>query len=388
MQPLIASPFQGGYVVLRPGLPGALKISHAKYHELKHGRDCPSWLAGAAVKAWNVDLHGKPLAEHVLVRAETAYGFGHATYELNLGCNYDCEHCYLGLKRFEGMEWDDRQRVLEVMRDAGVVSLQLTGGEPTIDRLFPAIYEYAHELGMVIDILTNGSRLANRRILDLLTARPANLVTVSVYGASAESYDGLTRRPGSYKTFMKGLLAAREAGVRLALALIIVARNAHEAEEMKALAARFGVPTKTYSHITPTIYGGAETLPSQSPEYLVPTRARKPFRGCDAGRTAFHVNPYGLASICKVGREPNVPLLKEGVEGLSRLADIAEGLLRRHGGCTGCGLHSTCGTCMPLVTLYRQAKSPLANYCQHKERSETHGTRTGRPGDQSARRRG
>ncbi|MGH3865303.1 MAG: hypothetical protein ACRDQ4_04030 [Pseudonocardiaceae bacterium] len=69
---------------------------------------------------------------------------------------------------------------------------------------------------------------------------------MSVYGASAESYDGLTRRPGSYKTFMKGLQAA------------------HEADDMKALAARFGVPTKTYSHITPTIYGGAETLPSQS----------------------------------------------------------------------------------------------------------------------------
>ena len=33
---------------------------------------------------------------------------------------------------------------------------------------------------------------------------------------------------------------------------------------MKALAARLGVPIKTYSHITPTIYGGAETLPSQS----------------------------------------------------------------------------------------------------------------------------
>lgn len=113
--------------------------------------------------------------------------------------------------------------------------------------LFPDVYEYAHELGIAIDILTNGSRLANRRILDLLTTRPANLVTVSVYGASAESYDGLTRRPGSYKTFMKGLQAAHEAGVRLALALIIVARKAHEADDMKALAARLGVPTKTYS---------------------------------------------------------------------------------------------------------------------------------------------
>jgi hypothetical protein len=58
---------------------------------------------------------------------------------------------------------------------------------------------------------------------------------------------------------------------------------------MTALAARLGVPIKAYSHITPTIYGGAETFPSQSPEYLVLTRARKPFQGCNAGRTAFHV---------------------------------------------------------------------------------------------------
>jgi MoaA/NifB/PqqE/SkfB family radical SAM enzyme len=336
VQSLIASPFQGSYVVLRPGRPGALKISQSKYRELACGGDCPAWLAEAAAKAWNLDLIGRPIAEHVLVRTETVYGFGHATYELNLGCNYDCEHCYLGLKRFEGMVWDDRCRILEIMRDAGVVSLQLTGGEPMIDRLFPQVYEHAHGLGMAVDILTNGSRLANRKILDLLTDRPANLLTVSVYGATAESYDGLTRRPGSYRTFMNGLQAAHEAGVRLALALIIVDRNAHEAEAMKALAAGFGVLTKTYSNITPTIYGGAETLPSQSSEYLVPNDGRKPFRGCDAGRTAFHVNPHGMASICKVGREPNVSLLEEGVEGLTRLADIADGLLRRQGGCTGC----------------------------------------------------
>ncbi|MGH3897094.1 MAG: hypothetical protein ACRDTA_02350 [Pseudonocardiaceae bacterium] len=74
MQPLIASPFQGGYVVLRPGLPGALKISNARYQELKHGRDCPSWLAGAAAKAWSVDLHGKPLADHVLVERRRPTG--------------------------------------------------------------------------------------------------------------------------------------------------------------------------------------------------------------------------------------------------------------------------------------------------------------------------
>jgi hypothetical protein len=54
--------------------------------------------------------------------------------------------------------------------------------------------------------------------------------------------------------------------------------------------------------------------------------------------------------------------MAEGVEGLTRLGGIADKLLLRQGGCT---LQGTCGTCMPLVTLYRKAKAPLSAYCQH-----------------------
>jgi hypothetical protein len=71
--------------------------------------------------------------------------------------------------------------------------------------------------------------------------------------------------------------------------------------------------------------------------------------------------------MCKIGREPNVSLVEEGIEGLGRLGAIADGLLQRQAGCTGCTLSASCGTCMPLVTLYRKASAPLANYCQHTE---------------------
>ncbi|MGH3932884.1 MAG: hypothetical protein ACRDTF_23250 [Pseudonocardiaceae bacterium] len=88
------------------------------------------------------------------------------------------------------------------------------------------------------------------------------------------------------------------------------------------------------------------------------------------GHTFFHVDPHGQASICKVGRDPQISLLDEGVEGLGRLGGIADALLLRQGGCTGCAVSGTCGTCMPLVQLYRKAKAPLITYCQHKERKE------------------
>lgn len=134
---------------------------------------------------------------------------------------------------------------------------------------------------------------------------------------------------------------------------------------MHAMARRLGIEYRDYRNMSPTIYGGAESLPSQSLPHLT---VAKPFTGCDAGHTSFHVDPHGRASICKVGREPSAALAEEGIEGLHRLGGIADQLLRRQGGCTGCTLSAMCGTCMPLAAKYRQAKAPLNRYCQHTER--------------------
>jgi MoaA/NifB/PqqE/SkfB family radical SAM enzyme len=363
MPELIASPFLDDFLVLRQGNPQGLKIPSSKYRELEQpaGVLCPPWLVDAVRRAWGLDIAGLALEDVVLVRRPSRYGYGRASYELNLGCNYDCEHCYLGLKKFDGLSWPDRQRLLGIMRDAGVLWLQLTGGEPLIDKLFPDVYALAHELGMMVSI-SNGSRLSNPKILELLdTFRPYRL-TLSVYGATAESYDGLTRRPGSFRKFEKGLTAAHEAGLPINLNLIVTQHNAHEADQMRAMADRLGLPHHTFSNMSPTIYGGADSLPAQSEEFL---RKRKPFTGCNAGHTFFHVDPHGMASICKVGRDPQIPLMEDGVDGLRRLGGIADSLLLRQGGCSGCTLSGTCGTCMPLVTLYRQAKAPLSAYCQH-----------------------
>jgi MoaA/NifB/PqqE/SkfB family radical SAM enzyme len=366
MHELIVSPFLGHHFVLRPGRAQGLRIPSDRYDNLRAaaagGEDCPAWLAEAAADAFGVRLAGRPLTETVKVREPSSLGFGRASYELNLGCNYDCEHCYLGLKQFKGLAWPDRERLLHAFRDAAVLYLQLTGGEPLIDRFFPDVYRLAFELGMMLHVSTNGSRLHHPAILDLLTAHRPYRVTVSVYGATEASYDGLTRRRGSFRKFRRGLAAAVEAGIPLRLNLVLTKTNAHEEPEMVALAERHGLRHMTYSNISPTIYGGGEVLPAQSVEHL---RARKPFTGCNAGHTFFHTDPHGRASICKVGRDPYVSLLDEGVEGLARLGAIADSLLLRTGGCSGCQLSGSCGTCRPLAKLYQDARAPLEGYCQH-----------------------
>jgi hypothetical protein len=94
---LIASPFLGTYLLVRPGRRNAVKIPQARYAELRSGAQtggaAPGWLAEVAFRAWGTDLSGRPLRDRVLVREPSLLGYGRASYELNLGCNYDCEFC-------------------------------------------------------------------------------------------------------------------------------------------------------------------------------------------------------------------------------------------------------------------------------------------------------
>ena len=165
---LIVSPFLGSHLVVRPGRRNGIKIPQARYAQLRAieaGESSPDWLADAARHAWGIDVSGRPLRECAILRAPSPLEYGRASYELNMGCNYACKHCYLGLKEFAGLDWPAREQIVTVMRDSGVLWLQLTGGEPTIDKLFPATYARAFELGMMIEILTNGSRLSSPAIL-------------------------------------------------------------------------------------------------------------------------------------------------------------------------------------------------------------------------------
>jgi MoaA/NifB/PqqE/SkfB family radical SAM enzyme len=365
---VIVSPFLDDYVVVRPGDARAVRIGLRRYRDLleaRPGAACPAWLVDAVRRRWDLDLAERPQADAVLVREQSPLGYGRASYEINLGCDYDCEHCYLGEKRFAGLDLPGKRRLLHTLRDAGVLWLQITGGEPLIDPHFAEIYRLAHDLGMIVEILSNGSRLANPTILVLLTAQRPYRISLSVYGATAETYESLTRRRGSFRRFQRGLAAAVAAKLPVDLSLIITSQNAHEADPMRAWAKRLGLPSREYTHMSPTIYGGAESLATQSIAHVTP---RPRFTGCNAGHTFLHVDPHGLASICKVARDQQIDLVAEGIAGLSQLGGIADALMLRTGGCSDCKLAEQCSVCRPLAKLYQEAKAPLDRYCQHAER--------------------
>lgn len=363
---LIVSPFLDGYLCLRPGSSAGIRLPEAGYEELRAlvGADAPApdWFARTAADTWGMDLRNKPVKGSLLVRERSDYGFSKASWEINLGCNFACTHCYLGLKEFAGLSWEQKVKLLDIMRDAGVLWLQITGGEPTIDKHFQDAFRYAYSLGMMLTVSTNASRLWEKSLLTMFEECPAYRLVVSVYGASEESFDQLTQRRGAWKAFTRGMDAAREANLPVRLNIIVTNDNAHETDAMVAMAEERGLAHHVFTNMVPTIYGGPESLLAQSSEHL---RARKAFSGCNAGVTFFHADPHAKVSICKVGRDDQIDLMTEGLEGLRRLPGISDDLMLRTGGCTGCQLSGTCTVCRPLAKQYQEAKAPLSSYCQH-----------------------
>lgn len=241
----------------------------------------------------------RPLGEYLLIRQPSAWGYARASWEINLGCNYQCKHCYLGLKVYSGMPLDDKLKCLAVMAEAGCLWLQITGGEPTVDKDFMPSYQRAFELGMMLTVSTNASLLWREDLLEMFGRFPPYRITVSMYGATEASYDELTQRKGAFKLFVRGMDAARAAGLPLRLSIIVTGDNAHEEAAMIALAEPWGVEHHVFTNMTPTIYGGAESLTAQSKQHL---RMRKPFTGCNAGHTLFHTDPRGLPRLQETPR--------------------------------------------------------------------------------------
>lgn len=340
MYELIAAPFLNEFLLLRPGYRRGVRLSAARFADLATADPrevVPDWLARTAATGWQVRLAGRPLGQAVLVRRPPAAvdaAYARASWEITLGCNWACEHCYLGDTSAGGLDRAGKTRLVETIRDAGVLWLQITGGEPALDADFAHSYALAWDLGMMVTVSTNASTLARPGLLELFARRCPYRIAVSLYGADEPTYRAVTGRKGGWAAARRGVSAARS----------------------------WGVDHHVYPNLMPTIDGGDRPIHAQSVGNL---RARPPFSGCAAGRTFFHVNPHGQASVCKVDRDTTVDLVGEGTPALQRLAGAADVSMLRTGWCQKCPVVGACGTCPPLARRYQAARAPRTHYCRH-----------------------
>ena len=231
MYQAIVSPQESKFIAARAGQPAAMQLPSAYYAELADLADSdgvvPDWFGDAARQAWGIELAGRPVKDVLVVRAPSVLpvAYSRASREINKGCNFSCEHCYLEQRPFAGLALADKFRLLDLLRDMGVIWFEITGGEPLIDQDFVPAYKRAHAAGMMMEILTNGSRLYRDELLDTFAVHRPHKITVSMYGASPETADALTQTRGAFKNAYRGMVAVAGASLPIEVTLIITKHN-------------------------------------------------------------------------------------------------------------------------------------------------------------------
>jgi len=183
--------------------------------------------SGADAGLWS---HGSPL-------------LGQLDVELTERCNNDCIHCCISLpeddvaSRAQEMKTAEVKAVLTEAAALGALAVRFTGGEPLLREDFDELYLFARRLGLKVILFTN-ARLVTPKRADLLARLPPlRPVEVSAYGMKQESYEAVSRRPGSFLEFRRGVELLRERGVWFVVKSALLPPNRAELAEFDAWAA-------------------------------------------------------------------------------------------------------------------------------------------------------
>jgi radical SAM protein with 4Fe4S-binding SPASM domain len=168
---------------------------------------------------------------------------GHLDIELTERCNNDCIHCCVNLPmddraaREREMTTDAVKRVLTEAAALGCLSVRYTGGEPLLRDDFEKLYQFARRLGIKVLLFTN-ARLITPQLADLFArVPPGELVEVTVYGLKPESYEAVSRVPGSYAEFRAGVDLLLDRRVPFIVKGALLPPNRGETDEFEAWAA-------------------------------------------------------------------------------------------------------------------------------------------------------
>lgn len=162
--------------------------------------------------------------------------------ELTERCNNNCVHCCVNLPEND-MEARNREmtaaQVKDILKQAaaiGYLEVLFTGGEPLLRPDFEDLYLCARRLGMRVLLYTNG-RLITSGLAELFARIPPLLdIEISVYGMHSESYESVTRTPGSFAQFRQGVDLLLERRVPFVVKGALLPQNRHETGEFEAWA--------------------------------------------------------------------------------------------------------------------------------------------------------
>lgn len=181
---------------------------------------------------------------------------GQLDIELTERCNNNCIHCCINLPeddasaRRREMNTGQVRDILTQAADLGCLEVRFTGGEPLLRPDFEELYIFTRRLGIKVLLFTNGRLITPGLAAAFASVPPLVPIEITVYGMHAESYEAVTRSPGSFAQFRRGVGLLLEHQVPFVVKSVVLPPNRHEMDEFESWAVTIPWMTDQPSFIT------------------------------------------------------------------------------------------------------------------------------------------
>lgn len=355
-------------------------------------------------------LEGTTTIERILLdQAKRTRTPANGSIELLPLCNMNCDMCYVRLSR-EEMERQGRLRTadewLEIgrqMKEAGVLFLLLTGGEPFLYPEFRRLYLELRKMGMIITINTNGT-LIDEDLAQFLGRYKPRRVNITLYGTDEETYANLCHYPGGYEKTLRGIRLLRKYGVDVKVGGSLAGANKDDLDKLLDVQEELDIPVRVDTYMMPATrerelpYNMQSRLnpeeaaqarihalkremgPELFPQYVQqsiyradhpePAETKPGHMSCMAGQCSFTINWQGEMRPCVILSEPAVSVFEVGFEAAWKYIVEETQKILLNAKCSTCHMRHLCRTCAASALLETGSYDGVPDYmCRYAEES-------------------
>ncbi len=163
--------------------------------------------------------------------------------ELTERCNNNCIHCCINLPAND-LEAKNRElstgEIKNILKEAvslGCMSVRFTGGEPLLREDFEELYIFSRKSGVKVMLFTNAT-LITAHLAELFSRiPPLEKIEITVYGMKRNSYEAVTRTPGSFEAAWQGINLLLEKKVPFVVKGALLPSNKDEIDDFEKWAA-------------------------------------------------------------------------------------------------------------------------------------------------------
>lgn len=202
-------------------------------------------------KVWNPDSIRDRLQMRAIQRRRPLS----CTLELTYRCNFRCRMCYVRMTDAQAAPYGRMRTVDEwiamarQLYDAGVLYLNLTGGECTQYPGFERLYRELSLMGFRISIMSNAGAYTDE-IRQLFAEFPPYGAAITLYGGSNETYEAVTGDPRGLDKTVSNIRFFQSIGVPVSLNFTMIRTNVLDYPKVGRLCAELGVPYTLITDIT------------------------------------------------------------------------------------------------------------------------------------------